>query len=139
MRELAAWSPEACIRAWEEVQSQKPPNQRRPLPRKPEVGEDASLEERNAAAQEVYSQEGKVHTFAQIVWGLSAAVRAERFRVFSHPRALVILEPRHMSGQLSAESHLVAQVADEATRSSALTGGGLVPPSPIGEERVPRA
>lgn len=45
----------------EEAESQKPPRERRPLPSKPELGADASLEEKNAAAQEAYNQEGKSH------------------------------------------------------------------------------
>jgi len=49
----------ACIRAWEDAESHKPPRERKPLPSKPELGEGASLEEQNAAAQEAYNQEGK--------------------------------------------------------------------------------
>lgn len=58
------------------LQARKPPGERKPLPRKPELGEDASLEDRNAAAQEAYNQEGKVLRPPSLRLALEESVRA---------------------------------------------------------------
>jgi len=50
-----------CAKKWEEAEAQKPPRERRPLPTKPEVAEGATLEERNAAAKEMYEEQGTSH------------------------------------------------------------------------------
>jgi len=57
---ISSWDmhEQACIKKWEETESAKPPGQRRPLPTKPELGEGASLQERDAAAQQAYNAEG---------------------------------------------------------------------------------
>jgi len=46
-----------CAKKWEEREASKPADQRRPLPAKPDISSDASLEERNLAAKEVYQDQ----------------------------------------------------------------------------------
>jgi len=50
-----------CAKKWEEAEAQKPPHLRKPLPQRPEVGEGATREERNAAAKATHEAEAMVH------------------------------------------------------------------------------
>merc|ERR1712187_603719 len=50
-----------CAKKWEDAEAQKPPNQRKPLPQRPEVAEGATLEERNEAAKGVHEEQAMAH------------------------------------------------------------------------------
>merc|ERR1719277_1939854 len=50
-----------CAKKWQDTEAQKPPRERKPLPQKPQLGDGATLEERNAAIKEAYEEQAMAH------------------------------------------------------------------------------